>query len=81
MTLQKSYDFCYVRLALFCSSEILNGVALTGKRDAYPTFFPNEWTTLCLDRLTHRKLCPIRVPNWPKAGTACISTTAWIKPR
>ena len=27
MTLQKSYDFCYVRLGLFCSSEILNGVA------------------------------------------------------
>ena len=30
MTLQKSYDFCYVRLALFCSSEILNGVAQRG---------------------------------------------------
>ena len=27
MTPQKSYDFCYVRLSLFCSSEIINGVA------------------------------------------------------
>ena len=26
-TRQKSYDFCYVRWALFCRSEILNGAA------------------------------------------------------
>ena len=30
MTRQKSDDFCYVRLVLFCRSEILNGVALRG---------------------------------------------------
>ena len=37
MTLQKPYDFCYVRLALFCHSEILNGVACWGRRSAAPS--------------------------------------------
>ena len=37
MTLQKSYDFCYVRLALFGSSVILNGCLLgASKRRPQP---------------------------------------------